>query len=491
MKKAFLFLLLSGTCSAIAPTKFEVGAFPLAKGSASQYQVKLPNPASAGDAIVIGCTWGSATNKVSAITDDAGDVYTLGKVVAHAANGQSLGIYYSTGTIAGARVVTVTWTSNTTFNQCTGMAINNIATGNTPVDATCGQVTSGSTLGCGSGLTSTDGTMNVMFVASDGSYPNAMVNFAAGTGWQAFANDSNDIWAAQYKYQPTAGQISSTMTATSSINSVITAGIALKTAAGGGTTSGIHVQSVVHMNLNVPQSLAGKTSFVLDNPCIPSNNVNLMVGSYHTSGSIALNSMTSDPPNVWVSTTNVAGSNKIGQVYAVNSVCNSTGTTTITLSASPGATSEAFTVSLYQISGADTAPLDTVCSRAQSITQTSGTVSNMPSCTTANPNELLVANIQEDRQTVTSATPGYSDMYDLGGLYASFDAMQDGGFQHYLAASAGPVNVSWGYSYYEGGAGIGSNSAMATAWKQATAAPASATIETISGNAVVSGVTKL
>lgn len=464
-----LLLFLSVKGWSAVPTKHEWTVFPNdANMAAPQYQMKLPNPTASGDAVWIGITYASARS-ISTIKDNKGSKWNIAVSSTDATNSQAMSIIYTTGTVVGVSSVTVVFDAGTNFAQAAGIVFNNIATGSAVssiIDTTTGGRRTGTAIGCGRMDLTATGDELLQFTTTDGSLPNAMVNMTTATASQAmFGVDSDGIWGGTYGNISGSGVTDSTITMSSSLNSTVNACVAIKTASGGGSPgTGIYVQQVASLNFNDPQNLGVQTSFKVDFPCQSDSGINLIDALVHTSGGPTITSVTSSPANVWVSTINTAGSNLLGHIYATNAVVNSTMTITFNLSSTPHATDSAFTAHIMGISGAATSPLDVICSNSFNSAQSSGTLQNQPSCQTTGSNELLTVNQQEDRQTVTDASPGYPMMADSGGPYGSFKFMQDGGYQHYYVATSSNVNVRWVYSFYEGGAAIGSNTGMAIAW---------------------------
>lgn len=466
MKKTVLFLLVASSGWAVVPTKVEWFVGPETDNiSPTQYQAKTVNPTASGDCLVLGCTIGSATDRITSVIDNKGGFWKEAVAVADGGNGQSLDVWYSTGTPVGVSSITAVLSANTNFGQCAVIALNNIATGNSVAENTCGKHTSGTTLGCGAMNNATAGDEIVTFTLSDGSTPNVAVHFTtATTGMAMWGNDSSGLWAGTYGNQAGTGVVDSSITASSSMNSMITAGVSLKTASGGGSAgTGIYVKQMTNINFNQVQTYSGVTSFSMDFP-VNDPTINLLATCFHTSGGIDVSAVTSSPANVWVSSENASGNNHVYCVYASNAVTNSTMTITYATTDTPSATSKAFTASIWGISGASTTPLDNTCSNFFVTTQTSGTINAQPTCQTSSSNELLLAHQQEDRQTVTNGGPGTYMPGDSGGAYSSFKYWQDGGVSHYYVPVSSAVNVNWQYSYYEGGAAIGNNTGMAIAF---------------------------
>ena len=74
------------------------------------YDIELPAPAQAGNAVVVGATWkGSATLSV---TDDLGDKYAVESTFHDATDNQSVGIASSFGVAAGARKLAVCFSAD-------------------------------------------------------------------------------------------------------------------------------------------------------------------------------------------------------------------------------------------------------------------------------------------------------------------------------------------------------------------------------------------
>jgi hypothetical protein len=473
---ALLALVLWGaTARAAGPTYVQCNNMPISTGAISQWKnFGLPNTAPSGSTILVFGLYGATTSPFSSFQTDKGDTFTVDKTEVDSGNGASV-FWAHVAPTAGARLITILF-SSTAFVKIQACLVNNIAT-SSPVDVTCGSVTSGTSLACGS---MTTGTANDFVVAggfNDGTFPNAMFSFTAGGGFQLFNVDSYDGMVSQYEVQSSAGAINPTITAGSSRSSFVMAGVAYKTASSGGAAcpaSGPCVEQVDSINFNGGlQGLTGST-LAIQFPCPSLNSINLIAIGYVAGNSMSVSSVASSPSNTWTKTTTQSfdgGAGLVGFVNAVNTSVSGTMTITFTLGHVPDST-DAFTITVWGISNAATSPMDgSPVNFTSSPAFSSGTVANAPNITTSNANELVTAFIQEDAETVTSTT-GFYLMPDIG-AYATNDAYQDGGVQHYYQASAGTLNVSWTFSAYEGGTpNIGSVGAQAIAWM----APAAATI---------------
>lgn len=478
-------LLASATWSnAVVPTvhRWNTGPSDATLGS-TQLQIHTASGTASGNALILGCTY-DGSRAISSTKDDKSGKWTVAVTSTDATNNQKFSILYSTGVSVGVSSVTVVFDAATSFAQCAIIEMNNIATGSAAssiIDKTTGGRFTGTAIACGPMNLGTAGDEVIHFFVSDGTLPNAFVNFTTGTVSSGttdralFGLDNNSIWGSEYYNVTGTGVIDSTITASSSLNSTVGACAAFKTASNGGAvaSTGIDIQQSVFFNLNDPQDYTGKTAFKFDFPVQADSNINTILLIEHVSGAPAVSTITSSPANVWVSSVNTVGANDVGAWYVVNAVTNSTMTITVTLTVNPLPTSNAFTGMIYGLSGVATSnAVDNICSKSFTSVQTSGTVRNQPDCLVTTPNSLLIEMQQEDRQTVVGGSPGFQMEGDTAGPYSSFDYYQDGGNANYWVGASSTVVTNWEYAFYEGGGPIGSMTGLGIAFKPGTAAPA-------------------
>src|SRR5678816_2160730 len=140
------------------PTKTQWIGYPLTSLPVSTTHARLPNPAEAGDTVIVTEQFGSASDVISTITDDqggslAGGQWVKDKIKANAGNGQSVCILRRSSVPAGTRQVTIGFSGATSFSQFGGLLLNNI-TGSSPVDVSASSNPVGVSLASGKMLTS-------------------------------------------------------------------------------------------------------------------------------------------------------------------------------------------------------------------------------------------------------------------------------------------------------------------------------------------------
>jgi hypothetical protein len=475
-KLAFILglLLWPSLAVASAPTKIEWHGIPVFGAGTggtnpSKVQVHFPNPAAAGDTLLIGCTYGSASNVISTITDNiGGNTWIQDKTQSDGTNGQSGVIIRASNVAANTRVVTINFTGATGFAECAGILLNNFAT-SAPVDVSCGSSTAtGTTLSCSAMTTTQAADEVVMCAISDGTLP-GLASFTAGSGFTLFYPDAFSPMVCEFG-NVAQGAVTPSIASSVSITNAITVGVAYKTVASSGGSPGTGIYAQIAESLNFSEQIALSSATVTVNfPCPSGSGINLIDIGYHLSNITSLNSVSSTNPtqSFTLTTTSASGSIITGHAYFVNGSCGPTTTITFTLSATPDAT-HFFTCTIWGISGAATSPLDTTVGATGNLAATSGTVSAAPTITTATANELITFFSQETGETVTSVTSATGTMRDGEtdfGVYSNAAGFQDGGVGILYAATATAYNISIVFSNYEGATNVGPWSSQAMAWK--------------------------
>lgn len=469
MKRALILGLLAlllwpTLATATAPTKLESSQSPYynATNNVSFCKTKLPNVSATGDSLFVWYEFGAGTGTPT-VTDDKSQSWTVDKQ--QAASNNTLGIAHFFNSASGARVVTVMFPASVPNAQCGALFANNTNGG---VDITFGaEPASTATWATGSGTTGTSGDFILQAYYCD-NCPTSLgtpYTFTPGAGGTLLQPDGSSIFGAQYFNQSVAGAINPTVTSSVSATDALTVAVAYKTGSSGGSPgTGIYVNSV--QKLNMPENLSPSgTTFTFNTPGAASNN--LVVVPWQSNNTSNVTAISSSPANTWVCTAvtgPVGAGEEVAICYACNATVSQSMTITLTVAVTPS-TTNVVNFGVYMISGAATSCFDTSVGNTATPAISSGTVSNMPTITTAQNNELVIAIANEDSETITGSTFGNMEAEDFG-QYSGIWGDQDGGFLSGFVATAGSTNIGWVYSAYEAGAPNVSNMvAQAAAFK--------------------------
>ena len=354
---AFLLISLPGLAFAATPTLVQHVATGMTNQPVTTFTITLPNPAGAGNALILGVQFKSA-GSIGSVADDMGNPWTPGPSVSNSGLGGTMSLFYALNVAGGTQRVTVT------FNGLSGIPSHaqavlsefyNIA----PVSAFDGSSGSASSRTPGSINTTVNGDLvyewgAALSAATDngGTYNGASI--AAGTNFTLLSADLQVGSADQVRVQPSAGTITPTFSAsgTSTWGSLA---LALKSAtAGTPPPSGIRVVNVQYTLIAAPHSQNRTAPTRIQFP----SSGNLLVGLLSTVGE-HITSMTDSAGNPWVSAvtrTNAPGVQTAQIVYAPNASTSPT-LSGITPTLSAPCSYSCFLI-LYDVAGATSAPLD-------------------------------------------------------------------------------------------------------------------------------------
>lgn len=493
MKAAgFLAVLTLFTCAsawATTPTKVEVNFIPvmLPNTAPTQQQARCPRAAASGDAeFVFLANPSSSSDEVSAIADypSGSNTWVKDKTESDSTNGSTGYILRANNVASGSRGATITFSAGQGVTAAACILMNNINTGATPTDGTCGaaNVTPSSSMACGSSVGAAGDEMLVcafdVATTTGSSYP----QFTAGSGFTLIGVDNAGIAACEI------GNLSSATNPTIGVSTnttgkYIVVGVAYKTASAGGSAPTVpYAPSELSFDLNdyplIYSAALSGTSFTINAPCPSGTDALDIVMTNNVSSSFVTGVTASNPTLTFTVTT--ASSNGgvifVQHAYATGvSGCGSTTTITFTLSATPGAASNGFAGTVFALQNAG-GGLDTsfgssgLCNSNGSNSSTSFPVSiTNTSCTTSAANELLISQQQENDQTVTSSSASSGTIYDLEpdvGQYAEYSGFQDAGAAAVYMGSAGSNAITWTYKKYDSGSTtIGPWAAQTLAWE--------------------------
>jgi len=439
---------LTLTTAAQTPTlvQWKADASIAEQGSLSSWEIKLPNPAKAGNCLIGVVIWGSDT-ATSAISDDKTNTWNSGPVLNDATNHRSIKIWYVLNAVANTQQIKVTISPAEPVTQAAFFEFFNVATASAADGASSANPTA-SPIASGSFTTTANGDLIFQAAMLDSfTQPSAPITWTPGSGFTPVWKDGTSFSAAQYQVQATAGAINPSMTTSLGFTSAITVAIALKAAsAGSGAGSGIHVNA--HHVQNLLQNgdtfvgTISDRSFTFEFPCTG----NLIAIGWLGRDTEAISSISSSPANAWTASPNpaIGGSGEdVRYWYAANATCSTALSITITFTFPPANTVLAF----VDISGAATSPFDVSAQATGNSTASSTTITGA-TLTPTTANGLVLSMIQEDGEAATDVLPGaYQGMQS--NIYHSFHANEDGGYAAYYNPTTAAITFSWTYTATE------------------------------------------
>lgn len=238
---------------------------------------KMPYPAQSGQAAVAVLTSEDSPITNLTVTDDKSDTCTQ-EVNLYDGGSPSrvLAIYVCPSLTAGAQLFTDTEATGGGFDQLKVMYVNNIAASSF-MDGTCsGTVTTGTSMTCGSGITTStagDLVLSCAFVDTFSSTPSTSVQFSKASGFTLLPEDGTTPVGCQWIVQSSAGAISPTLTMSQAVTLATTVGVAIKASSGtrGSTPSGTYIASFQAIAQNSVITASG-TTFKIQSPCLPNVN---------------------------------------------------------------------------------------------------------------------------------------------------------------------------------------------------------------------------
>jgi hypothetical protein len=429
------------------------------------YHFQLPNYTTAGNTVVVGFTFNG--NPTPSVHDDKGNAYSVKVNYFDSTDTQSIGIATAFNIAAGARVVSVCFSSDpggytqpmaTEFDNVIG--IDGAGTGS---QGTGTSVTAGSMTPTVTG----DLVYQVAFSLSIN-----QSSFTAGSqsniSWSLLSSDLLDGWAAQYGLYNSTAAINPTLTMGTS-QKWISASVLLKTGTSGGVPSGMRIVHLVHENIPFHAD-AGGTDNPFPNPTtvqFPSsgNLLVAMIGGGYVACTVT--GVSDNNGNAWAQAgpTEIQASNDVTQAFYAGSATTS-GNLRLTVHWS--ATDGDFSFFLYDITGAAASPLDTATGGIGS-QSSSGNLTMPYTINPAQAGELVFAEVIWDYNTgagiVGSGWLFDTNTFDGENQSGPEPIDQNNGWGHYYTTSTSPISVTWQTMYP--GLPTGSWSSVAVAFKPA------------------------
>ena len=405
------------------------------------YHFQLPNPTTAGNAIVVGFTFNK--NPTPLVTDDKNNSYTVEVNHFDSTNAQSIAIAAAFNVVAGARLI------NLCFNSDPGGFVQPMASEFAHVTAIDGSGAGahGSGTSAAAGSITPSATEDLVYQVAFSLSVNQS-SFTAGAqsnvSWSLLSADLLDGFAAQYGVSNSTAAINPTIGMGTSQNWV-TAAVLLKSGASGGVPTGMRIVHLMHEN--VPSNPGAGASAPFANPLhlqFPSsgNLLVAMVGGGNPPNKVL--SLTDSAGNNWTSAPNTTQSTNDPGVQAFYAA-NATSSPNLALTASWTNSGGDQTFFLYDVAGAAASPLDV--GTGSTGTQTVAGNLTVFSITPASAGELIFV------QTVWRFNTGAG----LAGLGQFFDANsfdgesqsgpepvdENNGWGHVFTTSTAPVTFTW------------------------------------------------
>jgi hypothetical protein len=429
------------------------------------YHYQLPNLTTAGNSLVVSFTFNG--NPTPSVFDDKGDSFSIEENFYDSADTQSIGIATAFNIAAGARVISVCFSSNP------GGYVQPMATEFDNVIGMDGAATASQ----GSGTSVSAGALTPT-VSGDLAYQvvfNLSVNqssFTAGSqsniSWNLLSADLLDGWAAQYGLYNSASSIDPTLTMGTS-QKWISAAVLLKTGTSGSVPSGMRIVHLVHEN--IPEHTdAGGTGNPFPNPTIvqfPSsgNLLVAMIGGGYLACTVT--SVADTNNNAWTQagSTEIQANNDVTQAfYAANA--NASGNLRLTVHWS--ATDGDFTFFLYDVTGASTSPFD-ISAGGTGAQSTAGNLTVPFTIAPAEAGELILTEVIWDYNTGSGlAGSGWlfdTNTFDGENVSGPEPVDQNNGWGHYWSTGTASVSITWETMY--SGLATGNWSGLAVAFKPA------------------------
>jgi hypothetical protein len=429
------------------------------------YHFQLPNYTTAGNTVVVGFTFNG--NPTPSVHDDKGNSYSVKVNYFDSADTQSIGIATAFNIAAGARVVSVCFSSDpggytqpmaTEFDNVIGIDGAGSGSQGTGTSATAGSLTP---------TVTGDLAYQVAFSLSVN-----QSSFTAGSqsniSWNLLSADLLDGWAAQYGLYNSTAAINPTLTMGTS-QKWISAAVLLKTGTSGSVPSGMRIVHLVHENIPYHAN-AGGTDNPFPNPTtvqFPSsgNLLVAMIGGGYLACTVT--SVADNNNNAWAQagTTQIQAGNDVTQAFYAGSATTSGN---LRLTVHWDATNGDFTFFLYDITGAAASPLDTF-GGATGSQSNAGNLTMPFTISPAQAGELVFAEVIWDYNTgaglVGSGWLFDTNTFDGENQSGPEPIDQNNGWGHYITTGTSPVTITWQTMY--AGLPTGSWSGTAVAFKPA------------------------
>jgi hypothetical protein len=429
------------------------------------YHFQLPNPTTAGNAVVVGFTFNG--NPTPTVTDDRSNTYNVVANGFDNAHTQSADIAAAFGVAGGARVINLCFNADPGgFVQPMATEFNNV----TGVDgAGTGANGSGTSASAGSMTPSQTGDLVYQMVTSFSTSP-SQTGFTAGAqaniNWNLLSADLPDGFAGQAGVYNSTAAINPTISMKTS-QSWVTAAVLLKTGATGGVPSGMRIVHLMHENIPSNISAGGTGNpfpSVLPLQMACSGNLLVaMIGGGNPSNTVA--SITDTKANTWTQAGTpqvIANNDTVQAFFAASATTSPDLALTLHWNSSSGGD---FTIFFYDVTGAAAAPLDATAGGTG--TQTLAGNLTVFTITPAGANELIFAETIWDYNTGSGMLPAGSffdtNTFDGESQSGPEPVDENNAWGHILTTNAAPVSITWQVMF--GGLPVRNWAGMAVAFK--------------------------
>jgi hypothetical protein len=403
------------------------------------YYFPLPNPTTAGNAIVVGFTFQG--NVAPTVTDDKNDTYAIAANHYDSDARQSAVIAAAFNVAAGARNLSLCFSADPGLNvQPMATELTNLISFD---GAGSGNHGRGTTATSGSLTPSASGDLVYQITFSLSLHQS---RFSAGSGqevlWTLLSADLLDGWGGQYGLDSSASTFAPTMGLGSS-DKWVTAAALFKTGATGSVPSGLRIVHLLHEN--VPYFIpAGGTGKPFTNPVaaqFPCSGNLLVAMTGGGNGRQRVSSLQDSNGNGWSSVAKTAAVDAWVQAYyAPKASCSDD----LRLSAQFSAANGDYTIFVYDVANAAATPLDASFVAGGSYPR-AGSFPMPGSLTPAISNEIVFTEIMWDYNTGVGLVPGLFDGARFTGesLDGPEPVDENNGWGHYITSSTRPVSFTW------------------------------------------------
>jgi len=363
----------------------------------TSYTCRLPNVTGSGNALIAFAQWGT-TSVTGTVSDDKSNTWTQNVCVS---GNQKVCGYFALNVASGTRVLTLTLSAATTFVSLAAYEFYNVAT-SSATDGTCTASGSGTSVACGSAITTTVASDLILFGAVQDTSGATITSWTAGASpWQMRTADDLDSFAMEYQVQTSAGSItpSMTMSPTDHFDGVA---MALKSAAAGtAPAAGIRLAYIQHNAF--PANSTNPRTWSIQFPCAG----NLIVDAWIGVQAYDITSITDGNSNTHTqigSAFNNSGSGDLQFFHADNATCTSGMSLTVHTTSTDISGS---TLELLDVVGAAAAPFDATAGRVNcSGNQT--VAGNLTGCTItpSTASGLVLSELGVASNTVNGDSPG-------------------------------------------------------------------------------------
>jgi hypothetical protein len=406
------------------------------------YHLQLPNPATSGNAIVVGFTFQG--DPEPSVQDDGGDSYKMAAQYYDSVDNQSIGIAAAFDVKAGARAISLCFSSDPGgYVQPMATEFDNLV----DVDgAGSGNSGSGTAPAAGPLAPTTSGDLAYQAAAS---LSRPQSSLAAGTQanitWNLLGADLLDGWAGQFGIYGSGGAFSPLMSQGASAR-WITAAALFKTGATGQVPPGLRIVHLLHQNIPYNTG-AGGTGNPFTNPVsaqFPCSGDLLVAMIGGGNGVETVSEITDSRGNAWLQaggTEYIRGDASVQSFYVQTPACSPD----LALSIRFGGNTGDYTMLLYDVANANTAsPLDKGVA-AGGDEQAVGALDTGLTLETTASNEIVFTEVMWDFNTATGLVGGLSDinLFDGESLNGPQPVDENNGWGHVIVNSPGNVDFKW------------------------------------------------